>query len=282
MKAGIALTAEGALPALRDGPAGPEPDATSFVTALGLRALAAAPGPEAQRLSHRMLGFVTRCEIAGQPGAFAFWPAGRRPVWAAAVPPDTDDSALCLAALHRSGRLGRAETLRRTARAILPNRAPAPDGPVPPWIRRGAFQTWITADRHRPNVIDCAVNANILALLALLGLRGLPGQAEAARMIAAAVDWAGRDPRRLRVLTPFYPDAREFRLAVEAAVAAGCAELAATARRLATLAPGLPGPQDVICSAAYAGAGWRSPALARLRRAALPLSDLQPEKATLP
>lgn len=262
------LMDDGALPALRDAPGGPEPDATSFITALGLRALARGPrSPSRDAIAERMLDFLTLCETAAPPGAFAFWPQAARPDWAAGVPPDSDDTALCLSALLRAGRIGRAEALRRLARTVLPRRATRLDAYDPPWISHGAYLTWLTPDSAAPNAVDCAANANILALIAELGMTGAPGAEAASRTILDGLAWAGADRARIRALTPFYPDPREFALALENAADAGCEELHAPAAALRRAAPGLPGPDAVLCSGAYLGEGWRSPALHALRAA---------------
>lgn len=262
-----ALAPSGALPAVIDLPEGPRPDETSFVTALGLRALGHRSGAAATLCRARMLDFLGRCR---QPsGAFAFWPGDARPAWGGRVPPDADDTALCLIELFRAGRTGRAEAVRSVARLILPNRVRHDGTPRPSWIPAGAFATWLVPETGGRNIVDCAVNANILALLALLGMNAAPGRTEAAHMIGAGLDWAGPDPRRLRALTPFYPEPAEFRLALDHAVACGAVELVPAATRLRALAGSdPPAAGATICSGAYASRGWRSPALARLRHGA--------------
>lgn len=234
-------------------------------------------------MKQRMLGFVAACEVPGRPGIFAFWPEAARPDWARAIPADADDTALCLSALYRAGRLSRAQALRHLARNLLPNRIQRADPFSPAWIGAGAFKTWLVADAAAPNQLDCAVNANILALMAELGMRDTPGRDAAIRMIGNGLDWAGYDPLRLRTLTPFYPDLREFALALENAVAAGCSELRAPLNALRRFAPGLPGPEAVLCSAAYGRDGWRCPALHKLRAARADiLSQTKLYEATAP
>ncbi len=262
------LAASGALPAVVDLPGGAAADETSFITALGLRALRDRPG--AARARTRMLDFLESCRVASPAGAFAYWPAAARPRWGQGVPPDADDTALCLLELHAAGRLAHADAVRLAARLLLPNRLRAA-GPRPPWMPDGAVATWLVPKPDGRNIVDCAVNANVLALFAALGMHGGPVRAAAVRLILDGLAWAGRDPLRLRVLTPFYPELAEFRLAVAHAVACGVGELAPAARQLAILTGGaVPGADAVICAGAYARRGWRSPALAALRRGALP------------
>lgn len=278
------LTAEGALAALRDGPDGPARDSTSFFTALGLIALEGAPdAPHFSAARDRMLDFLERCAVAAPPGAFAFWPADARPDWARKVPPDADDTALCLSVLLRAGRIPRAEGVRSLARSVLCNRVRGVDPLSPVWIAEGAFRTWLSPDASRPNVVDCAVNANVLTAIADLDMTGTPGADAAIRTICDGLAWAGGDPTRLRSLTPFYPDAREFALALERAVDAGWSELRAPLAALRRRAPGVPGADAVICSGAYRADGWRSPALHALRaQPADPSSPRPLRKTTAP
>lgn len=260
------LTAAGALPATVDLGAGQVPDETGFVTALGLRALRAAGSSAAMR--GRMLDFLERCQVGAPAGAFAFWPEARRPAWARRIPADADDTAVCLTELHLAGRVTRAEAIRRAVRLLLPNRVRRDGTPRPAWIPAGAFLTWLTPEPGGPNIVDCAANANILALLAVLGMRDPPGRRDAVRLILDGLAWAGSAAGRLRALTPYYPDPAEFRLAVEHAVARGCPELAPAAAQLRRLTGcAVPGPDATICSDAYTAKGWRSAELAALRLA---------------
>ena len=262
------LTPGGAVPALIETAWCREVDATSFVTGLALRAMRARPDLPSGRLRERMLDFVTGCEAEAPPGAFAFWPPSARPAWAARVPADVDDTAICLTELFLAGRIGRAEAIRRALRLFLPNRVRSGDEPRPPWIPDGAFRTWLVPAGSPGNPVDCAANANVLALFATLGMREAPGRHAAVLLIQQGVAWAGAAPARLRALTPFYPEPAEFRLAVEHAVACGCADLAPVAGRLARMTgTGPPLPDAVLCTAAYARDGWRSPALAAIRLA---------------
>lgn len=261
------LADSGALPATLEIRGEPRQDETTFITGMGLRALRARRHcAQAAASRARMLDFLERCQTADPPGAFAFWPSTARPTWAGHVPADADDTAICLAELNIADRLGRAETVRRVARLLLPNRV-RHDGTLrPDWVPAGAFATWLVTEKGGRNIVDCAVNANILALLSLLGMRDPPGRREAVRLIHDGLEWAGFDATRLGALTPFYPEPAEFRLAVAHAVACGCRELQPAAARLQRIAGGrIPGPEATVCAAAYNRVGWRSPALAALR-----------------
>lgn len=264
----------GALPAYVDTPAGVEMHETSFFTALGCLALEA--WPDASQGTHRMLEFLELCEAPNRPGAFAFWPVENRPHWARGIPPDADDTALCLSLLYRAGRRSRTDAIRQAATVLLPHRQP-PDPFAPRWIATGAFRTWLASDRDRPNAVDCAVNANVLALFAALDMRAVPGTKAALRTIVDGVTWAGRDPARLHALTPFYPEPRELVLALERAANAGVTELRAPLAALRRFITGLPGPNAVLCAGAYLNHGWRSPALHTLRTARTPSIHSQHE-----
>ena len=261
------LADSGALPATLEIRGELRQDETSFITGMGLRALRTHRHyAQAAASRARMLDFLERCQTADPPGAFAFWPATARPTWAGRVPADADDTAICLAELYIAGRLGRAETVRRVAWLLLPNRVQHDGTLRPDWVPAGAFATWLVPEKGGRNIIDCAVNANILALLSLLGMRDPPGRREAVRLILDGLEWAGFDETRLGALTPFYPESAEFHFAVEHAVACGCRELQPAAARLQRITGSrIPGPEATVCAAAYNRTGWCSPALAALR-----------------
>jgi hypothetical protein len=270
------LTAAGAVPATVNLPWGRLEDATSFVTGLALRALRRRGDPSTAPLRARMLDFLERCEVDDPPGAFAFWPASGRPDWASRVAADADDTAICMTELYLAGRMRREEAVRRVGRLLLPNRVRRGGDAWPPWAADGAFLTWLLPDPNARNIVDCAVNANVLALMAALGMRDPPGARAAVRLIRGGLAWAGTSAARLKALTPFYPEPAELRLAVEHAVACGCVELAPAAAQLRRLTGcAAPGPGAILCSAPYDRGGWRSPALAAIRRACLPEAILE-------
>lgn len=235
-------------------------DANCFVTAMVLRELR---HYEARGSWHEAALDALELGAAEAPaGAYGFWPHALRPAWAAAVPADTDDTALVLTELYRHRRLSREDALRRAVRTIIPCRVdPREVETRPAWITPGCFKTWIVLDRpERANPVDCCVNANVAALFAILGARHMPGFAEAVSAIEAGLAWAGRDARRLDALTPFYPAPRWLLAALDHAVECGAEELRPAARWLGGLAPGLLAGRPGLCRDAWGKTIWHAPA----------------------
>jgi len=246
-------------------------DENGFATALVLRRM--------RRLGirfaaiERSLDFLETC--AAEPsGAFSFWPRATRPAWAAGVPPDADDTAVITLELYAHGRRSRAQaqdTLVDVLIASLTGR-PVPPGPV--WRRAGVFPTWLDSDRaDRANIVDCAVNANALALMASLGERELPGFAEAVAMIVAAVDWceqggSGRAAKRADTIAPYYASPHAVVQILDDAVWCGATELAGSRDRLAALVGAAPEGETALWRNAYAGPVWRCRALQLLTESA--------------
>jgi hypothetical protein len=176
-----------------------------------------------------------------------------------------DDTAIFLAELHRHGRIDREHALRALCNVILPCRVPPQQrARGPAWIAAGSFQTWIAPAPVRgppaPQVVDCCVNANVVALMARLDAPHLPGYFDAIGAIAGGIEWAGDDAGRLDSLTPFYPSLQALREALEHAVECGARELRAALDRVAALA----GPAVAAipcCRSAYGRAVWTCPAL---------------------
>jgi hypothetical protein len=240
------------------------PDENGFTTALVLRALHGMPRDAAlEAVCSRALDFVERCASPRVPGAFGFWPADTRPAWARGVPEDLDDTAVMTIELARSGRLSRQDVLRTACKVLLANRIDTIKEPVrPPWIVPGAFRTWISQDRGVPNIVDCCVNANAVALMAYAEASHLPGFGEAIETIARGIQWAGRCPSRLRSLTPFYATPFELLEALAHAVACGASRLRGSLERLrAAIGPRDPAADTRICSSAYGETVWRCPAV---------------------
>jgi hypothetical protein len=257
------LPAPRAMPAFYRHQGRTEEHATVAITALAMRAMRrSGQGHPAELAAHA--AFLLAAMDAD--GSFGFWPHAGRPPWARSVPRDTDDTALALLELYLAGLVERKAAVRTVARLLLPQRV-RPGGPArPAWIAAGAFETWLvpSGTPRRPNPVDCAANANIVALLAALGMQDCPGRAAACRSIAAGLDWASGDPLRLRSLAPFYPQVWDLHDAVRNAAECGARELAPLAARLAQLQPPLPGPDSPVCSAAYRSDGWTSPELRKL------------------
>ena len=145
-----------------------------------------------------------------------------------------------------------------TDRPVLP-------GPV--WRRARVFPTWLDLDGvDCANIVDCAVNANILALMASLDARELPGFAEAVDMIAAAVDWceqggSGGTAKRADTIAPYYASPRAVAQILDDAVWCGATELAGSRDRLAALACAAPEGETALWRNAYAGPVWHCRAL---------------------
>ena len=255
---------DGAFPATIHMPTGRRvPDRNCYVTALVLRALSpTALPPERRAATDRALDFLARSDSPERPGAWGFWPrgAGPRPAWIPEPPLDCDDTAIVALELARWRRIDREAAVRIASEVLLPQRLVAVDWPAPPWFGKGVFVTWMEQD-GRPQVIDCAVNANVAALLAHLGLKRLPGYAEACAMIERAVAWAGDSEVRARTLAPFYPAPSELARSIEHAVARGAAELRPAlerARAAPWAAPVAPAP---LCSSMYGACCWTSDAV---------------------
>lgn len=247
------------------------PDCNGFATAQVLRALGSTARKVLGARSHEAaLDALADCRNP-VTGGFRFWPMGRRPAWAPDLPDDADDTALMAVMLWRSGRIS-LDDLRRTAcRTVVSHRLAATVQPGPSWPRPGTFKTWMRPGIG-PDMADCTVNANVIALLAAAGLRSVPGYDEACAMIEDAVLWAGDNGSRAETLSPFYPEAGELVLAVEAAIADGAHEL----RAVLALMDASPlwrgfrsrscGAEPVICGSAYGVVRWSSRAVGMARR----------------
>lgn len=250
-----------------------EDDRNGFATAQVLRALGAHAGSTLGRQRHdASLRALEKCRNP-QTGGFRFWPLGGRPPWAPDLPDDADDTSLFALLLWKADRLS-LDDLRRTAcNTVVSHRLAETVQPGPAWPRVGAFRTWMRPGLE-PDIADCTVNANVLAMLAAAGLKSVPGYQEAVAMIMDAVLWAAEDARRAETLSPFYPEPGELPLAIEAAVAEGARELrpmlaAMNAspmwRRLRERSCA---PEPVICGNPYGMVRWTCPSVGAARRLA--------------
>jgi hypothetical protein len=271
-------TEDGSFPSEVTGPAGAFVDRNGFTAAIvlrNLRSLGSDSGLE--RIRSRALAFIERCRSRSLPGAFGFWPEDGWPDWAERLPADIDDTAIMTTELLRYGRITQRDALRTVCTVLLRHRViPDPGCCRPPWIADGALLTWIGAP-DSPNLVDCCVNANAVALMAMIRATHLPSYEEAVRTINDGLVWAGSDPARLRSLTPFYPALNDLQEAVEHAVECGASALAPTLERLHRLIT-TPGPSTQgCCSSAYGATVWRCEAVALARylrqAASLPLAD---------
>lgn len=240
------------------------PDVNGFATASVLRALRGVEEPLIAPTRRRALDFLASCESPSVPGAYAFWPAGARPAWAARVPPDVDDTALMSAELLRHGRVGRDSVMRTLCTTMLPCRVrPGECEALPRWIVAGCFGVWIAPSPHkrRMPIVDACANANAAALMALVDATHLPGYAEASDAIARALDWAGDDRLRLASITPFYPSRASLAEALAHAVECGAIALEPSARRAHAIALDAGDADAGCCSSAYGDVVWQCPAL---------------------
>ncbi len=248
------------------------PDRNGFVTALAARALRR----QGIGVPDAMLDALARCR---SPGAgYGFWAPCARPEWAPRLPDDADDTAIMTLELHAAGRLSREEARRIACLSIGRHRIAQLPALRPPWLRTGVFATW-----HRRGIaldlIDCTATANALAVFAALDLHEIPGVHASTTMLCDAVAWAGDDETRACSLSPFYPEPAEFVLALRHAVEAGAEALAPVYAAAARTPWGRGAEARVahddhrVCSSPYGTAVWRSPALARIRAAAIRSSD---------
>ena len=103
-------------------------------------------------------------ECSTIPGAFGFWPEAAKPAWAPTLPPDLDDTALATVELLAAGRLCPAGAKRNIYHILARDLyRPRLTDINRPWLRDGAYKTWISDDTSAPNVVDCCVNANAMA-----------------------------------------------------------------------------------------------------------------------
>jgi hypothetical protein len=242
-------------------------DENGFATALVLRRMRRRGIRSA--VIGRSLDFLEACaaEPSGPRGAFSFWPGATRPAWAAAVPPDADDTAVITLELCAHGRRTRAQALDTLVDVLIASLTGPPAFPGPAWRRAGVFPTWLDlGGADRANVVDCGVNANVLALMASLGARELPGFAQAVDMIDAAVDWCGQDAsgaaaKRADTIAPYYASPHAVAQILDDAVWCGATELTrARDRLLALIGPAPAGPVPLWRNA-YTGPVWHCRAL---------------------
>jgi len=196
------------------------PDENGFVTALIVYELLRVPR-RFEPVLPRALDYLERCR--GSMG-FHFYPPGEEPEWMGVrLPPDADDTALMARVLYEAGRMSLREARQLVDSALEPHRQHYIPDPVLAWVRPGCYRTWL--DRaQRPNPVDCAVNANVAALLAAIGRRDSPGFPAARDTVVAGVRWAAGVDWRLEMLTPYYPHPAELFRAVERGIEAGIEE----------------------------------------------------------
>lgn len=230
-------------------------DANGFVTALVVRTLGTGVLPPVLQTARvRALQYLETCEDPKLSNSFRFWPESSQPDWAH-LPSDADDTAIIAIELYRHG-LRSQFWLKHVALSVLMQyRVTSSEDARPPWMRDGAFLTWLA---DGVNVVDAVVNTNVAALFAIAGLKHVSGYAAAVDLINSATLWAGADRQRLAAIAPFYPHPAELRYAIEFAIAAGAEELRPVLLRLEV--PPID-EQQFVCSSAYGNVAWTAPVL---------------------
>jgi hypothetical protein len=240
------------------------PDDNGFVTARVLGELGDLTShPRLRPAVRRALDFLQSCAAEELPGAYRFWPDSHRPTQVPRYPPDADDTALITGQLARHGRLSRQDLRHTVAHLLVHHRVP-PGRPPAPWVRAGAFWTWLDP-RFAYNLVDCTVNANVLTMICAAGLRGIAGYDAACGMIDLAVRITKDEPLALRLVSPYYPQPRDLRDAVARAVAAGAVELGPCLRLLRRRLGDAAEPDGApVCSSAYGKVTWTAQLLRQL------------------
>lgn len=250
-------------------------DYNGFVTAQVVRALNNTPDSlPLNNTKERALDFLQKCELVNQPGVFGFWPEENRPSWARYLPADTDDTAIILLEMVKCGRIEQKKIKEIVCNVLISHRLRFIQEPAPPWIHKGVFLTWL-GKGNRQNIIDCCVNANVVALMSYASLQHLPGYREACDMIEDGITWAGDELKRVHTLTPFYPHPVEFILAVKNAIQCGVKKLERSlfmmekARWIKDCSSDEQQIQRSVCGSAYGKIYWTSSVLHMARKLAL-------------
>jgi hypothetical protein len=235
------------------------PDANAFVTVHVVRCLmtASLSGPASAGID-RALEYLQRCRH--RPGAYGFWPSDSWPAWAPRFGPDADDTALLAGTLLTAGWMTDSDV--DDCVAELSRDRISIDRPAPEWLRPAAFGTWL----DQPGLVDCTVNANVVAFLAQAGWADWRRCRAVLAMIDNALEWSRGSWPRLVSLSPFYPDPTHLRAALARAATAGASGAAAVLARseevLAGTPPVKPPPAPpVVCCSAYGVVRWTSPVL---------------------
>lgn len=235
------------------------PDANAFVTVHVVRCLmTASPAGPASAGIDRALDYLQRCRH--RPGAYGFWPRDSWPAWAPHFGPDADDTALLAGTLLTTGRVvghDVEDCVSELSRLRISVTRPAPG-----WLRPAAFGTWL----DRPGLVDCTVNANIVAFLALAGWGDWRRCRAVLAMIGDALEWSRGSWPRLTSLSPFYSSPTDLHAALARAATAGATGAAAVLARseevLARTQLAEPhGVPRAVCCSAYGLVRWTSPVL---------------------
>lgn len=242
-------------------------DANSCITTLVLRELLKRPGLVPETNIENAIGFLNSCSSKQYPGSYNFYPTINTSQNLLNVPDDADDTAMISLLLLKMGRLSRQTIIRQTYTRLDKFRIVPSLHFNPPWIQSGGYFTWLD-NGNGVNVVDCSVNANVVALYAYANLKHLRGYDDACNMIIKAVRWAGDCSSRLASLTPFYSHPKELYYAVSHAVSMGSDVLSGTLqdlKKIVTKNPDIDQERGIFCSA-YGGITWHAPLLFQLRK----------------
>jgi hypothetical protein len=245
-------------------------DVNACITALVLRELQKGPGRVPPEIIENAFNFLTSCSSFSTTGVYNFYPpdpgveqTNTRPK--IQVPDDADDTALISLLLLQSGRMTRDTLIKHTCVVLDKHRIPAVGRLDPPWFITGAFYTWL--DAGNSNIVDCCVNANVIALYAYAELKHLRGYKEACQLVSNALNWCDQSELRLASIIPFYADKQELYYAIENAVRMGASELAPVLERLECIdQKNEPfNPDRPVCCSAYGKVSWYCALLQKLR-----------------
>lgn len=238
-----------------------QPDYNGFITALCIRTFRQ-QNQQDNAVVTPALNYLETCQSDTLLGAYRFWPPKQQPHWCPNLPDDADDTAIMALELALASRLSQATLQQIICNVLLKNRLFKLMPPHPPWLQKGAFLTWLGTAHDRPNVVDCCVNANIVALMAFAKMQHLPGYQAACTLIESGIDWADSQQQYAKTLTPFYPDPVELTYAVHHAVQSGAKELESSLDKLLSLdwaKPQMMGNsnyQRPVCGSAYGKTAW--------------------------
>ncbi len=241
-------------------------DANACITSLIVRELLKRPGLVNQVVIDNAINFLLQCASSSNNGCYNFYPGHSSAENLPRLPDDADDTALVTLNLLQTGQLSKHSLIRNTCVALDRHRVLTTDHFDPPWILKGSFYTWFDKTKN-VNVVDCCVNANVVALYSYAGLQHWRGYAEACDLISNAVDWAGQSAKRLAAISPFYASPHELYYAVEYAVHMGAITLTPTLKLLDWLKTEnkIFEPGRAICCSAYGHVKWYCPLLQQLR-----------------
>jgi len=248
------------------------PDENGFITALVLHELAKVPKSNTVTPAvEKGLEFLKSCASRVLPGTFHFYPPGLEPAWLGThLPPDVDDTVLYTLTLVKHGALSSQRASGMVEETLEPHRLHYRPESMPPWVRQGAYKTWLDRDII-PNPVDCCVNTNAAALLKFLGKAEHPAYEAAVQTVTGGVHWVARSPRLAGHLSPFYPHPAELYYSMKRAIEAGAKEFRQPLARWTQTLWGNRKPgenisaEHPVCGSHDAKTLWFSPPLAAAR-----------------